>query len=171
MKTISTQSGTLAKPKNGPVKAAKWPLLVAFLALCGAGFGVLRSRPAPFAPPTTQTLTQATTPVYAQKLGWKVVGVYPHDAKAFTQGLQWFEGGFYEGTGLEGESQLRRLEFPSGRVLQKRDLPKDVFGEGITLAGDKIYQLTWQSHIGYVYDRASFKLLKVSSLILTKAGV
>ncbi len=163
MKTISnqsrTQSGALQKRDKLAAKSAKWPLLLAFLALSGAGWNVLRTSSAPLAPTVTQTTTQTIAPVYAQKLGWKVVGIYPHDAKAFTQGLQWHDGGFYEGTGLEGQSQLRRVEFPSGHVSKQRDLPKEVFGEGITLAGDKIYQLTWQTHIGYVYDRASFKLL------------
>ena len=161
MKTISSQSktplGAIPKREKSALKTAKWPLLMAFLALVGAGFGLWHNHPAPTTPPV---LTPTTTAVYAQQLGWKVVGVYPHDPKAFTQGLQWYDGGFYEGTGLEGQSQLRRVEFPSGRVIEKRDLPKEVFGEGITVAGDKIYQLTWQTHIGYVYDRASFKLLK-----------
>ena len=71
----------------------------------------------------------------------------------------WFDGGFYEGTGLEGQSSLRRVAFPSGKVLQKRDLPKDVFGEGVAQVGDKLVGLTWQSRRGFVWDRESFKPL------------
>lgn len=172
MKTFSsqstTQSGTQSGTKTGrksgaanrgnaPSKSQKWPLLLGFLALVGAGVGVLHHSPA--TPTPAPQLTQTTATVYAQKLGWKVVGTYPHDPKAFTQGLLWGNGGFYEGTGLEGQSQLRRVEFPSGHVLKKHDLPNEVFGEGLALADDKLYQLTWQSHIGYVYDRATFRLL------------
>jgi glutamine cyclotransferase len=161
MKTLSSASVRAREQAKTPAPTAKWPLFLAFFALCGAGFGVWRSRAVQVSQisQATQQTTQAPT-VYAEKLGWKVIGIHPHDVRAFTQGLTWHEGGFYEGTGQEGKSQLRRVEFPSGRVLQKRNLPPEVFGEGIALAGDKIYQLTWQTRVGYVYDRASFKLLR-----------
>src|SRR5688572_18241907 len=110
MKTVSTSSVRAAHLQKTPVKASKWPLLIAFLALGGAGFGLLRSRSAPVA----QNVPQTTAPIYAQKLGWKVSAIQPHDPQAFTQGLVWHEGGFYQGTGMKGKSQLRRVEFPSG---------------------------------------------------------
>lgn len=90
----------------------------------------------------------------------EVVNSYPHDAKAFLQGLVWHDGGFYESTGQYGESTLRRVEFPTGRVLKKHDLDPQLFGEGLALAGDKLVQLTWQSGRGFVYDRDSFRLLQ-----------
>lgn len=161
MKTLSSASVRAREQAKAPAPTAKWPLLLAFFVLCGAGFGVWRARPATVSQ-ISQATPQTTQPatIYAEKLGWKVIGIHPHDTKAFTQGLVWHDGGFYEGTGQEGKSQLRRVEFPSGRVLQKRNLPGEVFGEGIALAGDKIYQLTWTSRIGYIYDRDSFKLLR-----------
>lgn len=86
--------------------------------------------------------------------------VYPHDAHAFTQGIEYREGVLYEGTGLNGESTLRKVELTTGKVLQKVALPAEHFGEGITSWGDTILQLTWQSQMGFVYDRATLKQLR-----------
>lgn len=99
----------------------------------------------------------AATPVRAQAVAtpYEVVARYPHDPLAFTQGLVWSDGGFYESTGLFGRSSLRRVAFPSGDVLQQVDLPAEDFGEGLSQAGDRLVQLTWQNKRGYVYDRAS----------------
>lgn len=94
------------------------------------------------------------TPVY----GYKVVNTYPHDREAFTQGLVYEDGQFYEGTGLFGRSSLRRVEVATGKVLQRIDLDPIYFGEGITTFGDRIIQLTWQNRTGFVYDKASFAL-------------
>ncbi len=99
--------------------------------------------------------SSAPTPVY----GYRVLAVHPHDPAAFTQGLVYYQGDFYEGTGLRGRSSLRRVALETGQVMQKRDLPDAYFGEGVTLFDDRLYQLTWQSHVGFVYDRASFDLL------------
>jgi glutaminyl-peptide cyclotransferase len=88
-----------------------------------------------------------------------VVGSYPHDPGAFLQGLVWYDGGFYESTGLYGQSSLRRVAFPSGEVLQRTDLPADDFGEGLAQVGDRLLQLTWRSMHGYIYDRQSFSPL------------
>ena len=72
-----------------------------------------------------------------------------------------FEGGFlYEGTGLKGKSNLRKTQLDTGQVLQRHDLPANVFGEGITLFGDRFIQLTWKSRLGYVYDKQTFRLLR-----------
>lgn len=81
----------------------------------------------------------------------------PHDPQAFTQGLDFADGVLYEGTGLYGASSLRRVELESGRVLQQHDLDAAYFGEGISVLGDRIYQLTWQNGVGFVYDRESFQ--------------
>jgi glutamine cyclotransferase len=83
--------------------------------------------------------------------------VLPHDPQAFTQGLDFADGVLYEGTGLYGASSLRRVELDSGRVLQQHDLDAAYFGEGIAVLGDRIYQLTWQNGVGFVYDRESFQ--------------
>ena len=91
---------------------------------------------------------------------YTVVNVYPHDEAAFTQGLVFEDGVLYEGTGLYGQSTLRRVELETGTVTQVYDLPDQFFGEGITVFGDKIIQLTLNSKRGFVYDRSSFELLQ-----------
>src|SRR5690349_5132498 len=77
----------------------------------------------------------------------EIVADYPHDPNAFTQGLVVDAGELFEGTGLNGQSSLRRVELESGEVLQRQNLGERYFGEGITIMGDKIYQLTWQTHV------------------------
>lgn len=96
----------------------------------------------------------------ARRLDYEVVKSYPHDPGAFLQGLVWHEGGFYESTGQYGMSTLRRVEFPSGRVLKSISLSPDLFGEGLALAGKRLIQLTWKSKRGFVYDRDNFVLLR-----------
>ncbi len=91
--------------------------------------------------------------------GYKVVHIYPHDPGAFTQGLVFSDGYLYEGTGMVGESSVRKVELNSGKVVQKIDVPPPYFGEGIVLWKDKLIELTWQTKIGFVYDRATFKQL------------
>ena len=95
--------------------------------------------------------------------GYEVVHVYPHDAKAFTQGLIYIDGHLYESTGLNGRSSLRMVELATGRVLQQRDVPAEYFGEGLTDWGSNLIQLTWQAHKGFVYDRFSFSLVRTFS--------
>jgi glutamine cyclotransferase len=92
--------------------------------------------------------------------GYKIVHTYPHDPGAFTQGLVFYDGYLYEGTGMIGESSIRKVELTTGKVVQKVDLPPPYFGEGIVLWKDKLIELTWQSKIGFVYDRATFKQLR-----------
>jgi glutaminyl-peptide cyclotransferase len=88
--------------------------------------------------------------------GYQVVRAYPHDRDAFTQGLQYVDGFFYEGTGLNGRSSIRKVNLETGEVLQKRDLPAEHFGEGITVFRNTLIQLTWQSRVAFVYDRETF---------------
>jgi glutaminyl-peptide cyclotransferase len=99
-------------------------------------------------------------PAPAARADYEVVASYPHDPNAFLQGLLWYEGGFYESTGLEGQSTLRRVDISSGKVLKSIDLAPDLFGEGLALAGDRLVQLTWKSKRGFVYDRDTFNLLR-----------
>ena len=91
--------------------------------------------------------------------GYEVVNVYPHDPAAYTQGLQYVDGFFYESTGLEGQSTLRKVDPISGTVLTKQPLEAKYFGEGLAVVGDRIVQLTWQNGQAFVYDRATFALL------------
>ena len=95
----------------------------------------------------------SATPVY----GYRVVRSYPHDPAAFTQGLVYLDGVFYEGTGLEGKSSIRKVRVETGEVLQQRPLAGPYFGEGIAVWKDRLFQLTWQHGIGFVYDRNSFE--------------
>jgi glutaminyl-peptide cyclotransferase len=88
--------------------------------------------------------------------GYQIVKVYPHDANAFTQGLQYVDGVLYEGTGLNGKSSIRKVKLETGEVLQKRDVPAQHFGEGITIWKNDLIELTWQSEIGFVYDKTTF---------------
>ncbi len=90
--------------------------------------------------------------------GYKVVAVYPHDPRAFTQGLVFDSGSLYESTGLYGSSTIRKVDLESGRILQIRSLPENYFGEGIAIVGDKIFQLTWREHKGFVYDKQTLEI-------------
>ena len=92
---------------------------------------------------------------------YRIVNVYPHDEVAYTQGLVFYNGVMYEGTGLYGQSTLRRVDIETGDVMQLYTLPEEVFGEGITIFGDQIIQLTWKSRKGFVYDVNSFELQQV----------
>jgi len=88
---------------------------------------------------------------------YEVINEYPHDNRAYTQGLEFHNDTLYESTGKKGRSSLRKVDFKSGKVLQQIDLDNTIFGEGLTILNDKIYQLTWQNGVGYVYDIKSFK--------------
>src|SRR5258706_7822488 len=88
--------------------------------------------------------------------GFSVVHSYPHDRDAFTQGLEYVDGVLYEGTGLTGRSSVRRVKLETGEVLQKRELAAPHFGEGVTIFKGDLFQLTWQSGMAFVYDRATF---------------
>jgi len=89
---------------------------------------------------------------------YRIVEIYNHDSDAFTQGLVFENGVLLEGTGLYGESSLRRVELETGNILQIYNLPAQYFGEGITIWEDSILQLTYRSHTGLVYDKNSFTL-------------
>jgi len=97
----------------------------------------------------------------APVLQYKIIDSYPHDTAAFTQGLVLNEGFLYEGTGLYGESSLRKVEMETGKVLQQYNLPGKFFGEGITVFDNRIYQLTWKKQTGFIYDLETFRLLDV----------
>jgi glutamine cyclotransferase len=95
------------------------------------------------------------TPIY----GYRVINRYPHDPYGFTQGLVFKDGFLFEGTGLRGRSSLRKVDLLTGRILQYRNLPAHFFGEGVTVYHDKLIQLTWRAHQGFVYDKDTFQLL------------
>jgi glutamine cyclotransferase len=102
----------------------------------------------------------STTPEVVPLYTYKIVNTYPHDRNAFTQGLVFEDGILYEGTGLHGQSTLRKVELKTGDILRILTLPAQFFGEGVTIYGNKLIQLTWQSHVGFIYDKESFELLQ-----------
>lgn len=94
--------------------------------------------------------------IIPKRFSYKVLHTYPHDRGAFTQGLFYDNGVLYEGTGQESSS-LREVELVTGKVLRQLNLSSDLFGEGITLFNDRIYQVTWQTKVGFVYEKSTFK--------------
>jgi glutamine cyclotransferase len=159
-------------------------LLATVLIACGTGGqaapqvpATAPTRPAPAAPTATATVqismpviitappsatptpTPSPTPHPAPPVAtYQIVNAYPHDPAAFTQGLVYeADGWFYEGTGLNGRSTLRKVKLATGEVVQTRPISDTYFGEGIAVVNDKIYQLTWQSQIGFIYNKASFE--------------
>ena len=96
----------------------------------------------------------------APVFGYQVVNVYPHDAKAFTQGLLYRDGALFESTGLNGQSTLRRVQLETGKILQQAKVDDRYFAEGLTDWGSRLVQLTWNTNIGFVYEVTSFKQLQ-----------
>jgi glutaminyl-peptide cyclotransferase len=101
---------------------------------------------------------------------FEIINTYPHDANAFTQGLEFYNGNLYESTGRNGQSTIRKVNLETGEVLQSSDLDIDYFGEGITALNDKLYQLTWQGKKGFVYDINTFEQLDSFSYNASKEG-
>lgn len=127
-------AGTKTRATLRWVRSPVWLVLVAVLAAC-----------------STQPETKPQVEVL-QKI--------PHDATAFTQGLELVDGVLYEGTGLEGQSTMRALDPSTGNVQKKVDLPPDFFGEGITVVGDTIWQITWQNGVAIERDRKTLNELR-----------
>jgi len=101
---------------------------------------------------------------------YKIINSYPHDKDAYTQGLEFYKGFLYEGTGQKGKSSLRKVELETGKVLQKIDLDSTYFGEGITIFNNKIHQLTWRSGLGFVYDLETFEKEKEFKYTKSREG-
>jgi glutamine cyclotransferase len=99
------------------------------------------------------TQTRSGVPQY----GYRVIHTYPHDATAFTQGLEYREGVLYEGTGLAGRSSLRKVELETGKIIQQIPIEQKYFGEGITVLNRQIVQLTWTTSVGFIYDQGTLR--------------
>lgn len=130
--------------------------LLIFLTLpaCGDSPAVNTSTETPLSNPTASAPTPEEIPVYS----YEVVASYPHDPKAYTQGLVYLDGMLYESTGQYNSSSLRKVELKKGKVKKKIDVPGQYFAEGMTILNGKIYQLTWQQSKGFIYDLKDFKL-------------
>jgi glutamine cyclotransferase len=109
----------------------------------------------------SQLTGNQTTRRSAQVLGVQVVNEFPHDPQAFSQGLAVEGDVLFEGTGQYGRSKLRKVDLETGRIFAEKSLNPNYFGEGITLFGDRIYQLTWKERVCIVYDKVSLKALGV----------
>jgi len=101
---------------------------------------------------------------------YKVIKTLPHDTSSYVEGLEYHDGFFYESAGDYGHSSLRKVEPSTGKILQKADLDKQYFGEGITVIGNKIIQLTYREKVGFVYDKATFKKLSEFSYTTGREG-
>ena len=97
--------------------------------------------------------------IVPKKYSYKVIHTYPHNRDAFTQGLVYDNGVLFEGTGQETGSTLREVELETGKVIRQHNIDESLFGEGITLCHDRIYQVTWKSKVGFVYNKSDFKLI------------
>lgn len=124
-------------------------LLIIFAA--GGVFYFFKKDPTPPVDINTNTMASPVT------LPVTFINSYIHDTASFTQGFQIVDGYLYESTGNLGTSYIRKLELTTGKVLQQKDLDKKYFGEGITVLNGKIYQLTWQDKIGFIYNMAGLK--------------
>ncbi|WP_309640611.1 glutaminyl-peptide cyclotransferase [Flavobacterium sp.] len=94
-------------------------------------------------------------------LNYTIVNTYAHDTLAFTEGFEFFRDTLIESTGQKGASHFRKYDYKTGKVYKQVNLDNnDYFGEGITVINNKIYQLTWQSNVGFIYDANSLKKLK-----------
>lgn len=96
----------------------------------------------------------------APRYGYTVVASFPHDPKAFTQGLEYFGGFLYEGTGMKGRSAVRQVELETGKVVREERLHPQYFGEGITISQGKVFQLTWKDRTGFVYDAKTLRFIR-----------
>ena len=105
----------------------------------------------------TAVASPQTPPAQVPTYGYEIVGVFPHDPEAFTQGLQYVDGFFYEGTGLNGRSSIRKVRLDTGEVVKRRDLEEAHFGEGIAVWKSDLIELTWQSNVAFVYDKDTFE--------------
>ena len=102
-----------------------------------------------------RVLSQLTPKLFT----YKIINEHPHDINSYTQGLEFYDNRLFESIGLRGESALKEIEYKSGKVVRNLPIDDSYFAEGITLLDQKIYQLTWQSKIGFIYDLESFELI------------
>ena len=101
---------------------------------------------------------------------YEIINEYPHDNRAYTQGLEFHNDTLYESTGKNGRSSLRRVDYKTGKILQQVDLDKTYFGEGLTILNNKIYMLTWKAGTGFVYNLNDFRQIDTFQYGKSKEG-
>ena len=111
------------------------------------------------APSSITTSAQEVVGESAKEYGYRILNTYPHNINDFTQGLIFHEGYLFEGTGKNGLSSLSKINLDDAEVVMTQRLNRRYFGEGIEVVGDKIYQLTWTSHMVFVWDKNTFEQL------------
>ncbi|MDT4952715.1 MAG: glutaminyl-peptide cyclotransferase [Acidobacteriota bacterium] len=138
-------------------------MLLLLLSACSVGQQSARTEPQTMVTPQTKQVSAKsagnTTADEVPTYTYEVVNSWPHLTTHFTQGLVYYDGHLYESTGQYGSSLLCRLDLKTGKVEKKVDVEREYFAEGMTILGDKIYQLTWQAHKGFVYDLKKFDRL------------
>lgn len=130
--------------------------LILLLVFAAGGVFYFISNNKPSTPPEPSVNTIAAPTAFQVNF----VNSFPHDTAAFTEGLQYIDGVLYESTGTEGKSTLRKVDLASGKIIKSLSLKPEYFGEGVTVLGDTIYQLTWKNHVGFVYKKEDFSLIK-----------
>ena len=133
---------------------------VSFLVLALAAGASLTgcARPAADRAPSVPRIAASADGAHtALRFRCEVVATWPHDRGAFTQGLVFRNGGFLESTGLNGRSSLREVDLKTGRVLKQVTVGNAYFAEGLAVIGDRAFQLTWQSRVGFIYDAGTFR--------------
>ena len=133
------------------------PIFLFSILLLGACGGPAARAKRPGAKAQAAAAVQAEPKTYT----YRIAATYPHSTGAYTQGLQYVDGTMWEGTGQHGESVVRKTDLATGKTEVMARLPRSEFGEGITLLGGKLYQLTWQSNTAHVYSLENGKLQKI----------
>ena len=146
-KSPAKRPSQLTPAKPSIVKTSRAGLIIAAVVLAIGIIGYTVSQ---------TSSANSGTPVY----GYEIVNRYPHNLRSFTQGLQYLDGTLYEGTGQNGASGVMKEDLESGEILQRQSIPDQYFGEGIVVVDDKLYELTWQSEAGFVYDRETLRPLR-----------
>jgi len=140
------------RPSLRQARRCAFALVLALVGACKSEQSSAAPRDTTAATPSAPS-APAGTPTY----GYTVVATVPHDPTAFTEGLFIKDGKVYEGTGLEGKSDIRRWDLNTGAIELRREIPAPYFGEGISIVGDKLYELTWKQGKAFVYDAKTFQ--------------
>jgi glutamine cyclotransferase len=150
-RTARAGGGTADRPRRGRVLLA-----IAVVAAVAATLLFAANRKEP---------TASANAEQTARYGYRVVQVFPHDPQAFTQGLIFRDGFLYESIGLEGKSELRKVRLETGEVVERRAVAAEHFAEGLADFGDRLFQLTWRSQIGFVYGLRDFTPLRTFSYV------